>query len=167
VGFHFEDATGERWELDVSVQTVIDCRKELQVDLYGDARKIFRRIEQDDVEFTANLLYVVCKDKIEERGLSDRDFGRRLKDEVIYVATKEFFRALADFFRGQRGNALRKAIDGAERAEKRLTEKLRAALADVDVDAEIDRVLDAEFAKLTSSNSLSSSAEKSESIPGH
>lgn len=163
MGYFFEDATGERWEIDVSVQTVIDVRQALEINLGTQAKQVFERCASGDLEFSCNLLFVVCEDQAKERGVSDRDFGKRLKNEILNEALKKFFRGLADFIQGPRGEALTKLLDAAEGLEKRMKDKLRK-----DLDQAIDRDLASVVAEAEASMSSSSpfnSEEKSASIP--
>ncbi len=93
----FTDTEGRDWLIEINVATVKRLRAALPgVDLVDPAEDLFRRLATDPV-LLADALYVICRVQVEERGLTDEDFGAALAGDAIEAATEAFLAALVDF----------------------------------------------------------------------
>jgi hypothetical protein len=94
----FADNKSRTWALSLDVASLKRVRDMLGVDLRFAAfgGPLLLRLA-DDAELLVNVLYVLCKDQADTRGVSDEDFGRGLVGEAIAAATNALVMALADF----------------------------------------------------------------------
>lgn len=106
----FKDSEGREWIIEINVAAVKRVRDLLGEDLLqavgGD---LVERLADDPV-LLCDVLYVLCKPKADERGVSDEDFGRSMVGDVIGNATTAFIEELVDFFPAPRRGLLSKAF---------------------------------------------------------
>jgi hypothetical protein len=110
----FTDSAGRTWPIEITVQTVRDLRKYLDVDLLGiiDADStLMERLSTDPV-LLADVLYVTCRRDCQQASVSDEEFGRALGGEAIDHATSAFLEALERFFQNPRQAAVVKHLSG-------------------------------------------------------
>jgi hypothetical protein len=127
----FKDNADRTWTIVVHVTAVKRCRALAEVDLYGlvnDGLQGLGRLLGDPVALV-DVLYVLCKDEADKRGVTDEDFGRAMAGDAIEHATKAFLEELTDFFPDPRVRAgLQRTFDAIWTATDRQRESLAANL---------------------------------------
>lgn len=110
----FTDKQGRTWPLEITVGTVRDLRRMLDVDLLSinDAEADLIERLSTDAELLCNVLYVVCIQQCKETGVSDEDFGRALDGDAIRDATVSLDEAINRFFQNPRQAAIFKLLMG-------------------------------------------------------
>ena len=100
----FKDTKGDIWEVSFSVQEALDLEDKLGLTIENihtlggePSGKINPRVVVRNMAKLVNVLFVVCGDQAKERGLTDREFGRRFNMHVFSNAAEAFFRAFLNF----------------------------------------------------------------------
>lgn len=123
----FADSNGQVWPLTVNGYTVKRCRDLLSIDIgeptSGDPPLLTRL--GTDLVFLVDLLYVVCKPKADELGLTDIQFAERLEGDSLQLAYSAWMEEWRDFFQKLRQPHKARAI-----AEQ--TEMVARAMAEAD-----------------------------------
>ncbi len=104
----FTDSEGRNWLIRVDVTAIKAVRNQCGINLgdIGEAPEYFARLADDPV-LLCDMLFVLCEEQVQERGLSDADFGRLLFGDVIAHATMALGEAIADFFPAKKRSFLR------------------------------------------------------------
>lgn len=101
----FTDTSGREWPVTITVATIKRVRELISIDLMeclATENPLLDRMAIDPV-LLVDVLYCICKPAVDERGLTDIEFGESLSGDVIEQATSAFIEALVSFFpRGQR-----------------------------------------------------------------
>ena len=92
----FTDNAGREWNIHIDVPAARMVRKELGADLL-DLDEGLPKIYGDPV-LLCDVLYLLCREQSERAGVSDEEFGRGLRGEVLGDACSAFLHALMDFF---------------------------------------------------------------------
>ena len=152
----FTDTTGHKWAVDVTVATVKRAKALLAVDLLSVAEQdsdLYRRLALDPV-FMCDVLYAACKPEADALGVTDEQFGERLRGEALDAATDALLRAIADFFPKGRREMLRAAAAKIDQALTLSGQRGAAEMERLDVTSLLD---DARSASATSSPARSAS----------
>lgn len=138
----FNDNTGRKWDVSLSIATVKRVRNLVEVDLLAilDKPELLNTIATDPVLFV-DVLYVIVKPQADAIGLTDEAFGELLNGESIEQATEAFLEALVDFFPGARQATLRRVLDRANAHRTKTDADLNRLLSDGTIDAAIDKAL--------------------------
>ena len=98
----FKDINGREWSIELNIATIRKLRKETHgvegfedfdiLDYAGVLTKI------NDPIFAADLLYMTCRDQLDDAGVDDEAFGRSLKGRALFDATAAFLAEYVDFF---------------------------------------------------------------------
>lgn len=122
----FTDKTGRTWPLEVTVGTVRDLRRMLDVDLLSIIEPdsgLLNRLATDAV-LLCDVLYVVCHRDCQRLGVSDEDFGRSLGGEAIDGAIEAFLEAVDAFFQNARQAVRSKTLTGNARLARFVAEAM-------------------------------------------
>ena len=92
----FTDNAGRECNTHIDVPAARMVRKELGADLL-DLDEGLPKIYGDPV-LLCDVLYLLCREQSERAGVSDEEFGRGLRGEVLGDACSAFLHALMDFF---------------------------------------------------------------------
>jgi hypothetical protein len=115
----FPDCQGRRWRLQVNARTLTRVREELSIDLVGggdDAVCAQLAALCNDSQMLVSVLYCLCAEQAEKRGVSPEDFGRSLAGETDRGAS-----ALGNtLVRNLKSPAARKALLRGIRENKRV-----------------------------------------------
>ena len=125
----FTDNQGRVWPVEITVQTVKDLRRSLDVDLYSVIEPesgLLQRMATDAV-LLCDVLYVVCR---RDCGVSDEDFGRALDGPVIEQAALSLLEAIEHFFQNPRQAATTKFLTGNLRLARSLGQLIARAWND-------------------------------------
>lgn len=144
----FADSEGVRWSIDISVDDMKRVQRELSINLAmgvleKDASGQSPLLVQlaTDVILLVDVLYVLCKPRCDELGLSSEAFGRRMKPDNLGSLYGAFFGALVRFFQGlNRASAvatIQKTIEALAAGDEMIATEVRK----VDVSALISGAL--------------------------
>ena len=128
----FKDTVGREWEVTINVTSMKKVRSLLSVDLYRLAEDGFRLLHGllDDPCLFVDVLFVLCREQAEKRGVSDEDFGRGLCGSPLEKATDAFLEEFVDFFPESKQRPLREAMAKMRAVDEKLmlaaTAKIRA-----------------------------------------
>jgi len=139
----FTDNQGKSWSIEITVATVKELKRDLEVDLMTIAEQgddLLGKLASDPV-LLVDALWVVCRDQAEADGIGDEAFAGRLGGDSLDEAIMALMEAIADFFPKARRQMLRKMLAKAREAESRLLDQINQKLDSEEMDAEIDRQL--------------------------
>ena len=163
----FTDNAGRTWVVSVTVGTIKRVRALCGVDLAniitmepGQTPKVdlLERLATDPV-LLVDVLYAVCKDEADSKGVSDEEFGRGMAGDAIELATSALLDEIIDFFPETKRKVFRKILSATRRFETKSKKALATLLEDPALDGKIDAALE----RLTESSS--NSPESPESTP--
>ena len=101
----FKDAGNKEWEIDFSLGMAAKLKDDLGIDVLDGGDSLTKLAT--DPYTTANALYVICEEQAVKAGISDEQFGRLLKGDVIDSAAEALLAELVDFFPKRQREALR------------------------------------------------------------
>jgi len=105
VAHKFTDSKGDEWAVALNVSTIKAVRQHLSIDLLDlDNGKLILNLTSDPI-MLVDVIYVVCMDEAEERGVIDSEFGARMAGDVIADATEAMLGALVSFIPNPRDRA--------------------------------------------------------------
>jgi hypothetical protein len=140
----FSDNAGRTWTVVVNVAAVKRVRGLLSVDLYKlveDGFKPLSALLGDPVQL-ADVLYCLCKEQADAKGITDEDFGRALGGDAITAGAEAFLEELTDFFPNARVRAgLRKVWAAGGKVRDRLLDHVETTLAGIDPEREATRLI--------------------------
>lgn len=134
----FKDNEGREWVVAINVAQHKRVRDLAGVDIYALVDDDFQGLAAltRDVAKLVDVLYVLCRDQAEKRGVSDWDFGAAIAGDTILAASDAFLDELVDFFpdprvRGALGGLMRtgRAVRGEMLG---MLERMTPTLAEVD-----------------------------------
>lgn len=125
----FTDNQGRVWPVEITVQTVKDLRRSLDVEFYSVVEAdsdLLARMATDAV-LLCDVLYVVCSQECVARGVSDEEFGRGLHGVAISDATEAFFEAVDAFFQNARQAVIARTLTSNLRLARMMAEVMATA----------------------------------------
>jgi len=137
----FADTAGREWVIDIDVNALRRVRKRLDLklmDVIGG--ETLDRLADDPV-LLVDMLYVLCQEQAERDGVSDEEFGRALRGDVLDAAVGAFLEALTDFCPSRKRDLLRRLIAKGGEAESRILAKAEAMLASGKIDQLVNESL--------------------------
>lgn len=111
----FTDKAKREWTVDLNITTVKHVMDALEVNLAQLDEQLLVRLSDDPI-LLCNVIYVLCREQTNEKGISDEDFGRALGGDSIDAATKALMAELVDFTRSPARRQMWKAV--VEKLEK-------------------------------------------------
>jgi hypothetical protein len=114
------------WNIEINVAAVRRVRDLCKVDLMaildvgGD---LFMRLESDPV-LLVDVLCVLCMQQLDEKKLTQEDFGRRLAGDAIDSATTAFLEELVSFFPARRRTVLAAMLKKANQIAEQMTRRI-------------------------------------------
>ena len=155
----FKDNADRTWTVTVNVDSIKRVRSLLSIDLMEAVEgKLIERLIGDPV-LLCDVIYCVCKEDADAKGITDEEFGRAMAGDAIELATTALLEELVDFFPQGKRQLLRKALAKLET----LQETMLAVVSERLDSPELDAQLLAELQKL--GDSSGASPESSESTP--
>jgi len=174
----FSDTAGRSWTITVNVDAIKRVRSLCNVDLLELAEgKLIEQLIRDPV-LLCDVVYAVCKPQLDERSVSDEDFGRAMAGDAIEHATTALLEELVNFSPNPRDRAA--ALRVLNRTWQ-VMDKARDVI-ETRIDGELDRIAEEALAEIQSSADLpaapgaglpgaggcsGSSPASSASTPGH
>jgi hypothetical protein len=155
----FKDIHGRDWTVNVTVSTVKRVKAQLDIDMLNNIDEFIKLTK--DIMSLCDILYVVCWDEAEQRGITDEQFAASLGGPVLREAESALSEAYIAFFPDPKVAAnLRVANEKynvlLEKAlalvEKKTPEKIKQLDSDIETFlVEFEKDLDNDFATGNSS----------------
>ena len=155
----FKDNADRTWTVTVNVDAIKRVRSLLDIDLMQAVEgKLIERLIGDPV-LLCDIIYCVCKEDADAKGITDEEFGRAMAGDAIELATTAMLEELVDFFPQGKRQLLTKALAKMETLQETMLTVVSERLDSPELDAE----LLAELRKL--GDSSGDSPASSDSIP--
>ena len=137
----FKDNADRIWSVTINVDAIKRVRSLLQVDLMEAVEgKLIERLMADPV-LLCDVIYCVCKDEADARGVTDEEFGRAMAGDAIELATTALLEELVDFFPQGKRQLLRKALAKLESFQETMLSVVTARLDSPEFDAQLQAEL--------------------------
>ena len=157
----FKDNADRTWTVTVNVDAIKRVRSLLSIDLMEAVEgKLIERLIGDPV-LLCDVIYCVCKEDADAKGITDEEFGRAMAGDAIELATTALLEELVDFFPQGKRQLLRKALAKLET----LQETMLALVSERLDSPELDAQLLAELRKLGDSSGVSPASSESTPVP--
>ena len=157
----FKDNADRTWTVTVNVDAIKRVRSLLSIDLMEAVEgKLIERLIGDPV-LLCDVIYCVCKEDADAKGITDEEFGRSMAGDAIELATTALLEELVDFFPQGKRQLLRKALAKLET----LQETMLAVVSERLDSPELDAQLLAELRKLGDSSGDSPASSESTPVP--
>ena len=157
----FKDNADRTWTVTVNVDAIKRVRSLLSIDLMEAVEgKLIERLIGDPV-LLCDVIYCVCKEDADAKGITDEEFGRSMAGDAIELATTALLEELVDFFPQGKRQLLRKALAKLET----LQETMLAVVSERLDSPELDAQLLAELRKLGDSSGASPASSESTPVP--
>lgn len=157
----FKDNADRTWTVTVNVDAIKRVRSLLNIDLMEAVEgKLIERLIGDPV-LLCDVIYCVCKEDADAKGITDEEFGRAMAGDAIELATTALLEELVDFFPQGKRQLLRKALAKLET----LQETMLAVVSERLDSPELDAQLLAELRKLGDSSGVSPASSESTPVP--
>ena len=157
----FKDNADRTWTVTVNVDAIKRVRSLLSIDLMEAVEgKLIERLIGDPV-LLCDVIYCVCKEDADAKGITDEEFGRAMAGDAIELATTALLEELVDFFPQGKRQLLRKALAKLET----LQETMLAVVSERLDSPELDAQLLAELRKLGDSSGASPASSESTPVP--
>ena len=137
----FKDNADRIWSVTINVDAIKRVRSLLQVDLMEAVEgRLIERLMADPV-LLCDVIYCVCKDEADARGVTDEEFGRAMAGDAIELATTALLEELVDFFPLGKRQLLRKALAKLESFQETMLSVVTARLDSPEFDAQLQAEL--------------------------
>ena len=157
----FKDNADRTWTVTVNVDAIKRVRSLLSIDLMEAVEgKLIERLIGDPV-LLCDVIYCVCKEDADAKGITDEEFGRAMAGDAIELATTALLEELVDFFPQGKRQLLRKALAKLETLQETMLAVVSERLDSPELDAE----LLAELRKLGDSSGASPASSESTPVP--
>lgn len=157
----FKDNADRTWTVTVNVDAIKRVRSLLSIDLMEAVEgKLIERLIGDPV-LLCDVIYCVCKDDADAKGITDEEFGRAMAGDAIELATTALLEELVDFFPQGKRQLLRKALAKLETLQETMLTVVSERLDSPELDAQ----LLAELRKLGDSSGDSPASSESTPVP--
>ena len=157
----FKDNADRTWTVTVNVDAIKRVRSLLSIDLMEAVEgKLIERLIGDPV-LLCDVIYCVCKEDADAKGITDEEFGRSMAGDAIELATTALLEELVDFFPQGKRQLLRKALAKLET----LQDTMLAVVSERLDSPELDAQLLAELRKLGDSSGDSPASSESTPVP--
>lgn len=124
----FSDSAGRAWTVVVNVDAIKRVRDLAGVNLLEVVEgKLIDRLVADPV-LLCDVVYALCKEQADAKGVSDREFGVSMSGDAIDSATGALLEELVGFFPQGRRRLLAKALEKLRRLEAATLQAAEARL---------------------------------------
>ena len=154
----FKDNADRTWTVTVNVDSIKRVRSLLNIDLMEAVEgKLIERLIGDPI-LPCDVIYCVCKQDADAKGITDEEFGRSMAGDAIELATTALLEELVDFFPQGKRQLLRKALAKLETLQEMMlavvSERLDSPELDAELLAELRKLGDSSGASRASSDSI-------------
>lgn len=142
----FTDAKGRSWEIVVDVYGIRRVRDLLKIDLQGIWEKGKKSLSEiiEDCSTVIDVVYVLCKDKADELGISDMDFGRGIGGDNLQAAADALEDEIINFTPSPTKRATLKKVMKKEKQ----AEAIRSKVVDEKISEMSDEKIEQEFKEI-------------------
>lgn len=138
----FTDNTGKTWSIAINVGTVKRVRASLDVNLLDAVEgKLIERLVSDPI-LLCDVIFVLCQQEAETRGITDEQFGQAMAGDAIDAATSALLEELVDFFPSGKRQVLTKALAKLKAFEVKAIELANKRLDDPGLEEKLNQVLE-------------------------
>lgn len=153
----FKDAVGREWLIDVNAYS-IECVKSITgVNLLSILEGELAQKLSMDAALLCNVVYAICKEQADEKGVTAADFGRSMKGDAIADATDALLGDIVNFFPSAKRAVLTKMLEKLGAIQTLAINVAMDKLNSGEIEQEVKRMLD-------SSNSSSGSVPASAAL---
>lgn len=138
----FTDNTGRTWSIAINVGAVKRVRSGLDVNLLDAVEgKLIERLVSDPV-LLCDVIFVLCQQEAEARGITDEQFGQAMAGDAIDSATSALLEELVDFFPSGKRQVLTKALAKLKAFEAKAIELASKRLDDPALEQQLNQALE-------------------------
>lgn len=133
----FKDTEGRDWHLSVTTWHLKAVRDRTGVHLgklLDDGLRPFRELVGDPIAFV-DVLYVLCQEQADKRGVTDQEFGRALGGDVLEAAGLAFEEAYLLFCPSRTRQILTPLLTKARAAVETRHLEMVKKIAEIDLDS--------------------------------
>jgi hypothetical protein len=145
----FIDTKDRKWNIEITIYIARKFKSELDFDILDNSQgSTFVERLANDVMLICDAVYLACKDKADERGITDEDFGRAMGGDVLGNALAALMQAIINFTPRQKNReALRKMWKTSEKVQAVAFQKMGDHYEKVDVDKVVNKICGEQFMK--------------------
>ena len=137
----FKDNADRTWTIAVNVGAIKRVRSLLDLDLMEAVEgKLIERLIGDPI-LLCDVIYCLCKDDADSRGITDEEFGRAMAGDAIELATTALLEELVDFFPQGKRQVLRKALAKLETLQITMLNVVNQRLDSPEFEAQVEAEL--------------------------
>lgn len=136
----FTDSAGRSWNLALNFTAAQRVKDVTGVNLLSGTKAIEALLDDDGMRLVG-VVMALCQPAMEERGLSDLDFGEGLDGDAIDAATTAFLEAFVNFTRPAKRPALRRLLAKVNEIEHLQTSKAESLIDGGALDTLVEREL--------------------------
>lgn len=158
----FNDASGREWVFEITYTAIKRVRALAGVDLLdvGKAGCLNRML--GDPVLLCDVLFALCKPQCERLAVSDEEFGRALRGDVLGSAYRAVADELVGFFQSPaEREAIQRLVQGAQTLRRRLTDRIAIEVTE----EKVDQVIEQTLARLSAGSGSSPESSASIRIP--
>lgn len=156
----FRDAEGREWFISISTDAIKRVIKS-PIEYLGEPIKvnILALVDPEDMDLlqkaaaypplVADIAYALCKPQCDEKNVTDVDFGKAMRGDVLDNVLELIISETIDFFPPSRRQILRKVMDASQLFATRAKTLTAKILESGELDQEINAILEKEFQKLS------------------
>ncbi|HMO16239.1 MAG TPA: hypothetical protein PKD64_18935 [Pirellulaceae bacterium] len=138
----FADNTGRTWSIAINVGAVKRVRASLDVNLLDAVEgKLIERLVSDPI-LLCDVIFVLCQQEAETRGITDEQFGQAMAGDAIDAATSALLEELVDFFPSGKRQVLAKALAKLKAFEAKAIELASKRLDDPALEQQLNQALE-------------------------
>ena len=138
----FTDNTGKTWSIAINLGAVKRVRASLDVNLLEAVEgKLIERLVSDPI-LLCDVIFVLCQQEAEARGITDEQFGQAMAGDAIDAATSALLEELVDFFPSGKRQVLTKALAKLKAFEAKAIELANMRLDDPGLDQQLNQALE-------------------------
>jgi len=124
----FKTSDGREYILRLDAMKIRDVRESCDVDLGAlDFSKVAERLGSDPV-LLAEVIWVLCRQRAEQDGITQRQFFEGLVGDSIDDAARALLQARADFSPARTRSLIQRQIETSDRIRAKMTEAAMAKL---------------------------------------
>src|SRR4051812_20198243 len=134
----FKDNEGRAWQIDVNV----DARNQVKAALpVVDFYEVDCISKLADKETLGGVLYVLCREQIEKRNLTDREFFRAIKGDVWDGVMDALHTEMCDFFQSGERQVVKKALEKTKKLREMALAKATEVMEGTELEERLARTL--------------------------
>lgn len=138
----FTDNTGRTWSIAINVGAVKRVRSGLDINLLDAVEgKLIERLVSDPV-LLCDVIFVLCQQEAEARGITDEQFGQAMAGDAIDAATSALLEELVDFFPSGKRQVLTRALAKLKAFEAKAIELASKRLDDPTLEQQLNQALE-------------------------